>query len=264
MQLLLAMMLFAAPNSMVPDEVVVWAAPATPDPGVILEEARNDFQNSRYRLALKKRIWFHEHSLTHDPSMYGVRLSYNLLEWFELAKVHPPAMVAFLVARDRAEAEALTADEPHNPFHDMEAINGILGQGSRTVATFKKIREQRPQAAGRLFNVAQEALLAAKEYDLYSQYLQPQRDFQRASRSFRIGIEYAESLDDPVWKERHLEYTYESFQYDVSKLVSVLTVTGRREEAQAIADQATEVVETPEFADAVKRALAGRVPAQWP
>ena len=69
-----------------------WEPPSSPDPRDILGEARDDREHGRYELALEKHVWFHENALTFRPSLAGVRLSYALDDWLQLAARYPPAL----------------------------------------------------------------------------------------------------------------------------------------------------------------------------
>ena len=63
-----------------------WEPPENPDPQQILHEAQGDFKEQRYKDALAKHIWFHDHALEYQPSMYGVRLSFALSYWKQLSR----------------------------------------------------------------------------------------------------------------------------------------------------------------------------------
>src|SRR5690349_9740269 len=58
-------------------------------------QAEGNFQE-----ALMRYVWYHEHALEYDRAVYGVRLSFALSYWKELADVYPPALVALKQMRD--------------------------------------------------------------------------------------------------------------------------------------------------------------------
>ena len=43
-----------------------------------LSDTQEMVLQGKHKEALERYIWFHEHSLEHEPSMYGVRLSFAL------------------------------------------------------------------------------------------------------------------------------------------------------------------------------------------
>ena len=69
-----------------------WVPPDNPDPNEIWDEAEADVQEGRLDLAAEKYLWFHENALMYQPSLSGVRLSYALGDWRDLADKYRPAM----------------------------------------------------------------------------------------------------------------------------------------------------------------------------
>jgi hypothetical protein len=90
----------------------------------------------------------------HQWALAGVRLSFALGYWLELAACYPEAMQALTAVRDR-KAQALTGGKgSFELFHDVAAINGYLHAEPETVALFKQLHQiegNSPQAARRCF-----------------------------------------------------------------------------------------------------------------
>ncbi len=74
------------------DYAADYTPPVNPDPQKILQEAQADTSAGRYKDALAKHVWFQENALKYQPSMVGVRSSFALMYFGELAQKHPPAM----------------------------------------------------------------------------------------------------------------------------------------------------------------------------
>src|SRR4051812_34817029 len=93
-----------------------WSPPVKPDPSSILQEAEADTRAGRFEDALQKHIWYHENALKFQRAQYGVRLSFALSAWWELASKYPPAMEALRRARDTAEANVRSQDGKFDAF----------------------------------------------------------------------------------------------------------------------------------------------------
>ncbi|QNN24999.1 hypothetical protein HED60_22885 [Planctomycetales bacterium ZRK34] len=237
-----------------------WEPPEHPNGQQILDEAREDAQAKRYDTALAKHVWFHEHILEYEPSMYGVRLSYALSDWHRLAEAYPPAMVKLKATRD-ATAERVRQKADHRAFHDLVSINDTLGEQAKTVELYREILEKDEAAARRLHNLAQRALIRAKDYQLALRYVDPPKAYVSMVRSFQMDREMAKN---PRFGQSMLEYAEQAFTHDVSTLVALLVVNDRAEEAEKIAARAKAYWDDADFAAAVDKALKGQVPETWP
>jgi hypothetical protein len=101
------------------------------DPEQVLGEARELADSGAYAEALEKYRWFHENALAHEPSMYGVRLSFALRSWAQLGEVYPPARAALESIRDAKAAALRDGSLDRELFEDVESINEMLGQVGR-------------------------------------------------------------------------------------------------------------------------------------
>ncbi len=72
-----------------------------------LQDTQKMVSQGKYKEALKRNIWFHNHALEHRPSMYGVRLSFALSYWKSLGEIYPPAQKALAVIDDKRIREAV-------------------------------------------------------------------------------------------------------------------------------------------------------------
>ena len=92
----------------------------------------------RHAEALAEFVWFHNHALEHDSAFYGVRLSYALDAWMELALTYTPAREALVRTRDAKVGKLLAGAEEWSTFHDVVAINEHLGEPRATYALFAR------------------------------------------------------------------------------------------------------------------------------
>jgi hypothetical protein len=240
-----------------------WRPPKDPDPRAILEEAKADSQCGRYETALAKFLWFHHHALKYDQALTGVRLSFALGSWYDLAQVYPPALEALTKTRDDAlvdlkrNADSKTAFEA---FSDFESINRQLGEESWTARVFADLLDTKhPTTAQRLYHVARPALLRAKEYQLCGKYLRPEEDWLSAAHIYQLNKRFAEQGMPEL-----TEFSEKSFTNEVATLLALLVVNGRQNEAEKIAQKARLEWDSPTFHAALDSALGGSVPDPWP
>lgn len=237
-----------------------WEPPENPKPHTILTEARQDTRAGRYDVALAKFVWYHEDALQLQPSQRGVRLSFALSYWFELAQKYPPAMVALRQAREQAAKDVLSGRHPHRSFEDVAAIDRRLGQEARTRELFEILDRERPDLAREVFAPAQRALIAQKSFKLANKYLNPSADIKRLVERYRKGLRTASGVGPPD----HREFARKYFTNNASTLVALLVVNGRVEEAEAVATAARKEIEDEAFERSLASALQGIVPEPWP
>ena len=143
-----------------------WTPPENPDPKAILREATVDAEAGRYEDALAKHIWFHKSALKHQPSQYGVRLSFALTEWQRLGEVYPPALEKLKAIRDENAQALRGTSRDWELFHDFESINEQFGELEKTAELFRWLDTNRPDIAKGVSDLAQPALIQCKDYVL--------------------------------------------------------------------------------------------------
>jgi hypothetical protein len=112
----------------------MWQPPDNPDPDKILSEAVADGSNGRPGIALQKFLWFHAHATRYNRGLYGVRLSFALSYWLDLASRFEPAFRAFIRTRDETESKFLENSTNFELFHDIAALNRRLDEGKKRTA----------------------------------------------------------------------------------------------------------------------------------
>lgn len=238
-----------------------WSPPKNPDPHAILREAKTDTGAGRYEDALAKHIWFHKNVLSIDPAMYGVRLSFALSYWGELAKEHPPALKKLKEIRDQAKKSVMEETDIRESFHDMAAINDQLEEVTLTKTVFEALDTKNPNIAKQVFDLAKPALVQDKAYQLLAKYVAPEDDFNRMLETYKHGQKLAE---DPQFGSRHLNFANNSFANETTTLVAILAVNNRMKEAEEIATSARAAWNDESFHTSLENALKGIVPAPWP
>lgn len=243
-----------------------WTPPANPNPDKILTQAQDDTRAGRYADALAKHVWFHENALKYAPGMSGVRLSFALLYWHQLAAMYPPALTSLKSVRDVAGASARAGDDPFHAFNDFAAINRELNEQGRTRDLFVWLDANNPQAARKVFVLAEPALIQGKEYRLCGKYLDPDRSFRRAVELYRMAVEIdvPQDPEDPDYKVEMQRFARDSFANSVGNLVALLVLNDRREDADRIAAEAQKVSDDPKLQDMLSNALKGELPPAWP
>jgi hypothetical protein len=143
----------------------------TGDPRERLYQARLAAAEGRHEEALREYVWFHNNALKQRPSLYGVRLSFALWDWTELAKVYPKARRALDSIRRKKTALLRNGKGTFKLFHDVVAINEFLKKEADTHRLFRKLHFTRPAMAARCARLALPALARARDFKLARRYL---------------------------------------------------------------------------------------------
>jgi hypothetical protein len=236
-----------------------WIPPANVDVNKLLSEARADARAGRNDVALQKFVWFHEHAMEKNKALAGVRLSFALNYWFDLAKDYPPAMEALKATRDDAGRRALK-EKDAQPFQDFITINRKLNEESKSVDLFLDIAEKDEKRARELYRRVQPMLVRAKRYDVCGQFIDPESlqqsiDMFNLNRSSKVAERNRAQLQ---------EFGRKKFANESATLVALLAVNRRQKEAKEVAIRARKVLDDPAFQNELDNALAGKVPDPWP
>ena len=119
-----------------------------------LNDTQTLVRDGKHEEALERFIWFHYHALEHQPSMYGVRLSFALSYWKQLGDVYPPALTALKITRDYKTDLFVQNKGNRNLFHDVMALNRTLGQDIKTVDLFRTLDIDQADLAKECWDVA--------------------------------------------------------------------------------------------------------------
>jgi hypothetical protein len=215
-----------------------------------LDAAKSLATQGKFNAALKKHIWFHNHSLKIRKSYYGVRLSFALAYWMELAAKYPPALAALRKIRDRKTERLLRGKADRALFHDIESINSRLKEPGATVALFKSIDRKNERFASAIYDLADEALVAAEEFHLARKHLgDPCVRFENARRNFEEGMQYAATNQ---CRDASIRAHKAIFIGDIVRLVTVLAKVGGLPDAKRFQTEALKIVKHKAIRNATK------------
>lgn len=239
-----------------------WTPPDDPDPTKIGQEARQDQSEGRYEVALAKRLWYHRHALEFEPHLSAVRLSFAIGYWHDLAKVYPPAMEAMLAEREAVREKLHSGSADFETFSEFVAFNRQLGENESTVEEFERLHVVEPATAKLLYRTAEDALVAARLYELCGAYLEPVKRLEFASHVYRLQRQFEEERSENPQGIQPPRTARNFYVRDVATMLALLSHNSRWEEAERFAEEALTVLdEDSESARAVfGRAVYGEFP----
>lgn len=237
-----------------------WVPPENPDPEAIRDEAEADIEEGRLDLAAEKYLWYHHNALKYQPSLGGVRLSYALGDWRDLADKYRPALQDMRLVRDRAEESLRGKSGDPSAFHDFVALNDVLKEDGRTIELFKWLDQNDRHLARDVFMVAQDALVAGSEYALCEKYIVGQNSFDSViDYHERTVSRFTERYEDEP-DARIFETFDMMFARRTSFIVAILVNRDRLSEAEGIAERALHLLEDETHRVQISDALEGIPP----
>lgn len=238
-----------------------WTPPPNPDPSAVLKEARADTDAGRYAEALAKHVWFHHHSLSYERSLYGVRLSFALGYWMDLARKYPPALKALTRTRDAAGVQIRQGNATRDMFHDFSSINEELNEETSTVELFLWLDQNDADFARAAYDIAEPALIESKNYKVCGKYIDPARAISRMQDLFR---EHQRMVKVGTFGEDMTSFSGKSLTYGATTLVALLVLNGRDLEADQAITTVLKEWSDAGFQEALETARKGIVPERWP
>ncbi len=237
-----------------------WVPPENPDPSAIRSGADLDIREGRLALAAEKYLWYHTNALRYQPSLAGVRLSFALGDWRDLADKYPPAMADMRYARDSAEEYVRNSGGDFHAFYDFVALNDVLEEDDRTIALFKWLDLNNRHLARDVFNVAQDALVARAEYALCEKYIVGYNSFDSLIEKHERSIaDLTERYGDEA-DLGFLDTLDKIFARNSSFVIAILVNRDRRTEAERIAERARELLDDETYIIQIRDALDGIPP----
>ena len=211
------------------------------NPGEILTRGRTAALEGRAGDALVDFIWFHEHALEHDRAYYGVRLSFALGYWTDLAETYSPARVALVDVGKRGEATLLLGGCDRSLFHEVASINQNLGRVRDTYKLFHRLLKVQPELARKCRDLAVGAIVEAKDFKLASKQLPHPEEFL---------LWLSERLNDDLTREgvsreianRRREAYVHNYCQDVRTAMKILEELGNLKAAEAAREWAVALV----------------------
>ncbi|MCA1246005.1 hypothetical protein [Massilia sp. MS-15] len=218
-----------------------------------LSEARRLAHEGRHAEALAEYQWFHAHALDESPALHGVRLSYALGGWADLAAVYPPARAALDAQRERDTARLLACKNERGLFHDVLAIHRVLGEQWRTHALFADLARSAPELAMALAPIGLPAIVAAGDHALAHSLVPDAEGFIRgSSRSLITGFAGRRRR---FTRAPRIAAHIHNYATDVRHMLAVLEGVGQHLEAARLRRLATDLVHATTIRRAVRAAL---------
>lgn len=225
----------------------------------VFEEARQYAASGEYDKALEKHLWIHHHSLEVEPAFAGVRLSYALHHWVALGRVYPPALEALIEIRNDSERRMRTDDGTRDVFIDVQAINRVLSEGSRTYELFKWLHSERAQLSPQVYDIARNDVINAGDYSLCARYLDPKSKLVEMRSLRALYAPGSENHDIMAF-----DYFTRKFVQDALTLIALLVLNKRSGPAEWTRKQVLLDHDTPEFRSQLDRAMKGELIREMP
>lgn len=223
------------------------------NPREVLDEARRLTIAGKYQEALEKHIWFHKNALQYRPELSGTRLSLALVYWIELGQKYPKALLVLKDIRTHKERRLYKGENKWELFYDVRAINKYLNESSNTVKLFASIHEKNKKFARKCYNIVEEDLVNAKQFNLCIQYIGDfKKRFLDIIKKRERGIEYA-STRSGIIAEVNIAATNKTFSNEVSRLIQILSNTDNYSEAIDLQNQALNIYYSEEIVSAIKK-----------
>jgi serine/threonine protein kinase len=218
------------------------------------QETANLIGRGRYEEALQRCLWYHQNALAIDPAQAGVRLSFALEQWGQLARLYPKARQAMAEVRDRAVREFSAGGGSFALFQEVEALNQQLGDAEATRTLFESIRKQNPDLAQQCYFVVERMLVESGKYAVCASFIPDFRfRFEHARNVYRRTGEIADRTPEAntTMIRRNAQ---RDFMNTTRLLIEILIGVGRQAEAEKIQEQALAVLNVPELRSAVSDA----------
>lgn len=148
-------------------------------------------KEKKYDEALTRLVWFWDHILEYQPSEYGVRLSFALSVWKQLADVYPPALEKLKQIRDAAEAKALQGDALS--MSEANSINTTLEEQKRTVELVKKLDQTQPELLRKIWRRVEHTMIDNGETAMALKY-SPAPEEKWSKLQKRMAVELDEQF----------------------------------------------------------------------
>jgi hypothetical protein len=257
----------------VPASAETWSPSLSPGEKPDVQKIRNEIktlmEQDDYEGALQRQLWYFNHAVQFGE-VNPVRLSFGIMNWYELGQRYPKAKQALTEIRDRDVREFLADGGFSELFLEIQSLNRELHDDDATISLFKIIHQQDKQLADQCYYYVEDALMQKGEYELCLDCIgDPQAHFESFQRSFEMQKENQERMTEvrkqfPV-PAPHLppgfrappdmgQMATNNFVGQVCKLVEILVATSHPAEAKKIREEAVNVLDDPRLQSAVSDA----------
>jgi hypothetical protein len=223
-----------------------------------LHAAHLDTLEGKYAEALAEYVWFHNNALAEEPSLYGVRLSFALAHWKELADVYPPALVALSQTRDTKTQRLTNGELDRELFHDVASINHYLNARDETAHLFESLDRDHQDFAQTCSRLALEALVEAGKFYLAVKYI-PDPISRVTKLAECLNEDIAEIPERPRSKSPRYEAYMWCFAQELCTITAILAGANRGADAEDCRANALSTLKPWYVRKAAERALLSRV-----
>ncbi len=136
-----------------------------------LQDTKAMVKEQKYQEANERYLWYYNHGLEHDSSIFAVRNSFMLSYWMNLATVYPPAMTAMKDIRDNKTKLILDSAVTFSLVHDAMSLDRALHENSKSIELFEFLIKKYPEMAERCFYLIKKQLFEEKRYDILISYI---------------------------------------------------------------------------------------------
>ena len=119
-------------------------AAGTNDPSARMQFGVELAQKGKEAEALAEYLWCFDHGLEANPAFSGMRLSFLLMYFKNLAAHYPPAQQALENRRNERQAKVAAGSTDFQAVQDLISLNNALGQRERNLAVFDQLRPGNP------------------------------------------------------------------------------------------------------------------------
>jgi hypothetical protein len=243
-----------------------WQPPEKPSPTAILREAESDARAGRYEDALAKHLWYHENAEKFDAGQTGVRRSFALSSWYDLAADYAPALTKFEEIREAARKGVLESKHPKhvwNDFADYASMTKKIGEEKQIAELFLELRIKNEKHAKKVYRLAERSLVDAGRFEVCGEFLDAERSMVIEIKGYKLNTELAkEQKGDRGARLR--DFGERSFRHGAATIVVILAKNGQADEAKELAQQARDAWDDTKLNEALDRALEGAPPKAFP
>ncbi|WOH36802.1 hypothetical protein RI844_15705 [Thalassotalea fonticola] len=194
----------------------------------VLTDGVSDFYSEKYQSALDKFVYFFDNT-SESSEWAGVRLSFGLSTWGELAKVYPDAKDK-LVARKNIALKEYNSDPTKEKFKTFASICRYLGLGNEVLDIFYQYHLSNKQYAQLTFDPTYEYLIEAERYSICAEYIDYSKKYEHVFYVFgrtdkvplEIKLSHLKKALIPLFKILNLNPDSEIYAKYTQKLVKDL------------------------------------------
>jgi hypothetical protein len=220
-----------------------------------LRLAQQAAEDGHFEEALQGYIWYHHNALSYQPSQSGVRLSFALSYWLELAEVYPPALTALKDIRDQKTKRLVEGELDRSLFGDVSSINKRLKESLQTYQLFLQLVESAPDFADACADIARPVLIEQSDFPLARHFIKdPEAKIKSWARKLSQVCDYYAT--QPPTPAPRTEALVSNYARNVGQILHILASVGETEAVARLEIMAVECIESVMAKEEVRRHVA--------